>query len=95
MNIDDKLLSKLEKLSALRISDDKREDTMSNLSEIVSFVENLNELDLSAFEATVSTIDTCTPFREDLSKQSDVIDCVLKHAPSHDESFFLVPKVIE
>ena len=48
MQIDDTLLNKLEKLSALQISDEKREEVKKQLSEIVSFVDILNELDLSS-----------------------------------------------
>lgn len=95
MKIDDVLLNKLEKLSALNISADKREDTKKDLSEIVNFVEILNELDLDSFEAAVSTINASTPFREDLAKKSDVIDIILANSPKHDEHFFILPKIIE
>ena len=46
MYIDDKMLEKLEKLSALKIPDDKREEFKEQLSKIVDFVEVLNELNL-------------------------------------------------
>lgn len=55
MQIDEKLLSKLEKLSALQITKNRNE-TIAQLSEIVNFVEKLNELDLDSQEITVSTI---------------------------------------
>lgn len=53
MQIDEKLLSKLEKLSALQITKNRNE-TIVQLSEIVNFVEKLNELDLDSQEITVS-----------------------------------------
>ncbi|MEN8303803.1 MAG: Asp-tRNA(Asn)/Glu-tRNA(Gln) amidotransferase GatCAB subunit C, partial [Campylobacterota bacterium] len=37
MQVDDALLSRLEKLSFLKVSDDKREEIKSQLSEIVTF----------------------------------------------------------
>ncbi|ENL6330822.1 Asp-tRNA(Asn)/Glu-tRNA(Gln) amidotransferase GatCAB subunit C, partial [Campylobacter coli] len=43
MQIDEKLLSKLEKLSALQIEEEKRSEVICELSEIVNFVEKLNE----------------------------------------------------
>ena len=43
MQVDDALLTKLEKLSFVKISDDKREEIIGQLSEIVSFVDNLSE----------------------------------------------------
>ncbi|EPS5758848.1 Asp-tRNA(Asn)/Glu-tRNA(Gln) amidotransferase subunit GatC, partial [Campylobacter coli] len=63
MQIDEKLLSKLEKLSALQIEEEKRSEVICELSEIVNFVEKLNELDLSSSEVAISTIKGGAPFR--------------------------------
>ncbi|MBN7287398.1 MULTISPECIES: Asp-tRNA(Asn)/Glu-tRNA(Gln) amidotransferase subunit GatC [Campylobacter] len=95
MQIDDALLSKLEKLSSLKTNDDKREEIKRQLSEIVSFVDVLNELDLKGSEAVVSSIKGGTLLREDSPIASDVIDVILKNAPSQEGHFFSVPKIIE
>ncbi|EAI2977338.1 Asp-tRNA(Asn)/Glu-tRNA(Gln) amidotransferase subunit GatC [Campylobacter jejuni] len=95
MQIDEKLLSKLEKLSALQIEEEKRSEVICQLSEIVDFVEKLNELDLSSSEVTISTIEGGTPFRSDDINSSSVVETVLNHAPKSNEHFFIVPKIIE
>ncbi|KEA46201.1 glutamyl-tRNA amidotransferase [Campylobacter mucosalis] len=95
MVINDTLLDKLEKLSSLKVSDDKREEIKKQLGEIVTFVEVLNELDLDNEEAVVSAIKGGTLLREDIAKQSDVIDTILSHSPSRESGFFVVPKIIE
>lgn len=95
MQIDQTLLSKLEKLSALKIADEKKEELLKELSEIVNFVEKLNELDLSSSEALINTTKGQTPLRMDISQNSDIIDEVLEHSPKSFEHFFLVPKIIE
>lgn len=95
MQIDEKLLSKLEKLSALQIKEEKRNEVIQELSEIVNFVDKLNELDLSSSEIAISTIKGGTPFRSDDANNSDVIDGVLSHAPKSNDHFFIVPKIIE
>ena len=46
MTIDDKLLEKLENLSAIKIDDDKKESIKSELNDILNFVENLNKMDM-------------------------------------------------
>lgn len=56
MKITDEMLGKLEKLSALSVPADKREEFKGQLSQIVGFVEILDELDLAGLEAEVSTI---------------------------------------
>lgn len=92
MTIDDTLLAKLEKLSAIKIADEKREETKKQLSEIVGFVEVLNELDLNSQSGKASG---ATPFRADSVKSASVIDEIFANAPASGEHFFLVPKIIE
>ena len=61
----------------------------------MSFAGILDELDLSASQAVVSSREGGTPLREDVSVSSDVIETVLKNAPMSSEHFFVVPKIIE
>lgn len=95
MQIDDTLLAKLEKLSSLKIGEEKRKEIENQLSEILNFVDILDELDLSDVGAVVNSIDGGTPLREDVSVSSDVIETILKNAPMSSEHFFVVPKIIE
>lgn len=96
MKIDDALLQKLEKLSSLKISDEKREGVITQLSEIVSFVEILNELDLTHEEATFTTVAGGTPLREDIPHVvPSIVKTILEHAPKSKNGFFVVPKIIE
>ena len=94
--INDELLQKLEKLSSINISDEKREETIKEIGKIVDFVENLNELDLDNKDDHFSTIDGGTPFREDKpSVNPETIESILSHAPKAEGGFFVVPKIIE
>ncbi|MDR3346418.1 MAG: Asp-tRNA(Asn)/Glu-tRNA(Gln) amidotransferase subunit GatC [Campylobacteraceae bacterium] len=96
MNINNQLLTKLETLSSLKVEDSKRESIVNQLSEIVNFVENLNELDLSGCEATFTTVEGGTPFREDVPFYDDkTVKTVIKYAPNSENGFFIVPKIIE
>lgn len=95
MNIDDKILQKLEKLSALSIPDDKRAEFKEQLSKVVNFVEILNDLDLDSVEATVNIASGSTLFRDDEPVSSDVVNSVLKFAPKTVDRYFEVPKIIE
>ena len=95
MKITDEMLTKLEKLSALSVPEDKREEFKGQLSEIVGFVEILDELDLKGVEAEVSTIKASGPLRDEKTQKSEVIKDILKHAPKANGSYFEVPKIIE
>lgn len=96
MKVDQKILKKLEILSNIEIKPEKRDETIENLSEIVNFVENLNELDLKDKDASFTTLEGGTPFREDIpSQDKEVIEIILQNAPKSENSFFAVPKIIE
>ena len=96
MKIDNRLLEKLEKLSSLEIAKDKRDEMVNQLSKIVEFIENLNELDLDNEEATFTTATGGTPMREDTpSLNPQVIKTILQNAPKSENSSFVVPKIIE
>ena len=96
MQIDDALLTKLEKLSFLKVSDDKREEMITQLSEIVSFVDNLSELNTDNVDANFSMDDKPTFTREDTPSCNTAInDSIINNAPQSGDHFFVVPKIIE
>lgn len=90
MKVDDKLLEKLENLSALKV--ENKDEIKGQISEILNFVENLNSLNLDKKNAKDSAK---TPLREDTPKQSEVIESLLQNAPNAENRFFIVPKIIE
>jgi aspartyl-tRNA(Asn)/glutamyl-tRNA(Gln) amidotransferase subunit C len=96
MQVDEVLLKKLEKLSFLKIADDKREEIINQMSEIVSFVDNLSELNTDGVDDTFAMNDSSTFLREDKpSCDTSVNDAILKNAPQSADHFFIVPKIIE
>ena len=96
MQVDDALLTKLEKLSFLKVSDDKREEIIGQLSEIVTFVDNLSELNTDGVDDNFAMNDNATFTREDTpSCDTKINDDILKNAPQNGDHFFIVPKIIE
>ncbi|RAX54643.1 Asp-tRNA(Asn)/Glu-tRNA(Gln) amidotransferase GatCAB subunit C [Helicobacter sp. 16-1353] len=92
MIIDDKLLKRLENLSAIEVGEDKKEEIKSQLSEILNFVENLNSLDLPS---EIPHRNLPTPLREDTPSNAGIAESVLENAPNAKERFFIVPKIVE
>lgn len=96
MTIDDKTIDKLAKLSSLEIDESKREHLKNDLADIVSFVENLNEIDVSGVDATFTTLSGGQPMREDIVRSDDVLAThIMKHAPKSEDNYFIVPQIIE
>ena len=96
MQIDETLLQRLEKLSYLQIPKEHRAEMIAQLSEIVSFVDNLSELSTEGIDATFAMSEAPTRLREDIAVAERTInDDILAHAPHASEHFFIVPKIIE
>jgi len=96
MIIDNTVLEKLEKLSMLKIENEKKEELAGQLTEILAYVENLAELDTNNLDAAFSTLKDGTPLREDVSSQtSEIAKHIFSHAPNAENDFFIVPKIIE
>lgn len=96
MQIDNTVLEKLEKLSHLHIDENKKDEIIGQLSEIVSYVENLAELDTSKLDASFSTLEGGTPMREDIAVLNLTVSSdILSHAPQSEDDFFVVPAIIE
>jgi aspartyl-tRNA(Asn)/glutamyl-tRNA(Gln) amidotransferase subunit C len=96
MQIDSTLLAKLEKLSHLKIAEEKKTEVMEQLSGILEYVENLNELNTDHLEGTFSTLEGGTPLRADIpSSNPEVSQTILSNAPQSANDFFIVPAIIE
>lgn len=96
MQIDNTVLNKLEKLSHLKIDESKKDEVITQLSEILNYIDNLNELDTDSLDASFSTLDGGTPLREDTPrKSSSIAKDILSNAPQSRDDFFIVPAIIE
>ncbi|MEA1892729.1 MAG: Asp-tRNA(Asn)/Glu-tRNA(Gln) amidotransferase subunit GatC [Campylobacterota bacterium] len=96
MQADEALLTKLEKLSFLKVDENKREKIIEQFSEIVTFVDNLSELNTDGVDENFAMNDSSTYTREDIPTSDVAIQKdILKHAPQSADDFFIVPKIIE
>jgi aspartyl-tRNA(Asn)/glutamyl-tRNA(Gln) amidotransferase subunit C len=96
MKFDDTMLQRLEKLSMLKISDEKREEMIKELEKIVGFVDILSELDTEGLDPSFSTLEGGTPMRDDVpSENPEIRKIILENAPAAENDYFVVPNIIE
>jgi aspartyl-tRNA(Asn)/glutamyl-tRNA(Gln) amidotransferase subunit C len=81
MALDKATVAHIAALARIRISEDELEPLAGELSRILDWVEQLNEVDL--------------PMREDVVTDGGCRDAILGNAPSAAHGFFTVPKVVE
>jgi aspartyl-tRNA(Asn)/glutamyl-tRNA(Gln) amidotransferase subunit C len=86
---------KIASLARLEFSDLELEDYREHLSEILSYVCKLNEIDTDDIEPTWLIRNDRIAMREDEVQASIPVDSVMMNAPSHKNGFFCVPKVIQ
>ena len=96
MHIDDTVLTKLEKLSHLHIDASKKEEVKEQLTGILNYIDNLNELNTDTLDASFSTLEGGTPLRADRPRErTDIPKEILSHAPQAKDDFFIVPAIID
>ncbi len=80
-----------------RIELNAKETTLlaEQLNNILTYIEKLNQLDTKAVEPLSHALDIANVSRKDTVKKSLGTQEALKNAPSSDNGFFKVPKVIE
>ncbi len=95
MEVTDALVEKLAHLSRLEFNATDKEEIKNDLQRMISFVEKLDELDLSDTEPLLHMSSGINVLRADEIKGSTTREEALKNAPAHDNKFFKVPKVIK
>ncbi len=95
MKIDKNTTLKIAKLSRIKIDDSEVDELSSQLSAIVNWVEQLNEVDTDNIEPLSNVSMAKLPLRKDIENRDDNSKEVLSNAPDKLENYFAVPKVVE
>lgn len=94
MEVTDKLITDLSTLARLEFNSQEQVQIKSDLQKMVNFIEKLTELDTTGIEPLLHMSDNINVLREDEVKNQVTREDAFLNAPSHDDQFFLVPKVI-
>ncbi|CAG9621337.1 Asp-tRNA(Asn)/Glu-tRNA(Gln) amidotransferase subunit GatC [Sutcliffiella rhizosphaerae] len=82
-------------LARLAIDEDEIKMFTSQLDAIISFAEQLNELDTEDVLPTSHVLHMKNVMREDLANNGLPVEEVLKNAPDHKDGQIRVPSIIE
>lgn len=95
MAIDTETVKRVAFLSRLKIDDAKIEATEKEFNKILSWIEELNEVNTDNVEPLISVNDTTLRMRDDEITDGNYQEAVLKNAPDKEYDYFAVPKVVE
>jgi aspartyl-tRNA(Asn)/glutamyl-tRNA(Gln) amidotransferase subunit C len=95
MTIDEQTVDKIAHLARLQLAADEKKDMIKDMNKILGFMDKLNEVDTTGVEPLVYMTAEPNVLREDVVKQEITTEEALQNAPDHNESYFLVEKVIK
>ena len=82
-------------LARIQLSPEEVTRLQGQLSDVLEYVNQLKQVDVSGVDATAHAIPEAHAFRADEVKPSLDREQVLGNAPSQSDDLFLVPKIIE
>jgi aspartyl-tRNA(Asn)/glutamyl-tRNA(Gln) amidotransferase subunit C len=88
-------IEKVARLARLELSEEEKETYGNQLEQILTYMEQLNQLDTAGVEPTSHAIPIQNAFREDEMKPSFLQEEVLGIAPEKEDGHFKVPRIIE
>ena len=86
---------KIAKLCRIRVNDEDIKELSAELSSILDWVEQLNEVNTDNIEPLSNVSSSELPLRKDEENSDDNSKEILSNAPEKIENYFVVPKVVE
>ena len=95
MSVDTATVRHIAKLARIAMSEAEVEALVPELNNILGWVEQLQEVDVTGVEPMTAVIPNTLRMRDDVVTDGGIRDQVLANAPVAEHGFFAVPKVIE
>lgn len=95
MALDKNTVTKIARLSRIKVTDEEKEHYAAEISGILKWIEQLQEVNTEGVPQMVSVADMRLPWREDKVTDGNQQEAVIKNAPQAEYGCFGVPKVIE
>jgi aspartyl-tRNA(Asn)/glutamyl-tRNA(Gln) amidotransferase subunit C len=95
MQVDEATVRRIARLARIKITEAEAKGLVKELSGILNWVEQLDEVDTSAVEPMTRVVPIELKKREDVVTDGNKTDQILKNAPMTEDGFFVVPKIVE
>jgi len=83
------------RLARLELEAAEEQSLQANMSEILTYIDQLNQLDTTDIAPTAQVGEAGSPMRDDVVANRPAPDDMLFNAPEREGHFFKVPKIIE
>jgi aspartyl-tRNA(Asn)/glutamyl-tRNA(Gln) amidotransferase subunit C len=95
MVLDKAAVAHIASLARIRLAEAEFEPLAGELSRILDWVEQLNEVDTAGVAPMASAAAASLPMRDDIVTDGGCPEAILDNAPRSARGFFTVPKVVE
>ena len=95
MSVDKATVAHIAHLARIGVKDEELEPLAAELSGILQWIEQLNEVDTDDVPPMASVHDQVLRWRDDVINDGGKQDEITANAPDGENGFFAVPKVIE
>ncbi len=95
MKVDEATVRRIARLARIRIDDVEAGRLVGELSSILTWVEQLEEVNTDGVEPMTSVVNAQIKMRQDEVTDGGYLDRILANAPSVEDGYFIVPKVVE
>ena len=95
MQVDEATVRRIARLARIKVTDAEAKGLEKELSGILDWVAQLNEVDTSDVEPMTRVVAQAMKMRHDVVTDGEKAAEVIKNAPMSEDNFFVVPKVVE
>lgn len=95
MSVNESDINKIAKLAKLSIPDEEKPNITRQVNSIVSWVEQLSQVNTDNIDIVTNVHDIAMPMMQDIVSDGDIAKDILKNAPKSQYDYFATPKVID
>jgi aspartyl-tRNA(Asn)/glutamyl-tRNA(Gln) amidotransferase subunit C len=95
MQVDEATVRRIARLARIKVTDEEARALEKELSGILDWVKQLDEVDVGNVEPMTRVIPMTLKKRDDKVTDGEIPEQVLANAPQREGDFFVVPKVVE
>ena len=88
-------VSKVAQLAKLKLNEEQLDNHATQIEKILDYINQLEKIDTTNVACTTRAIEVTNVFRTDQTEKYKNRDDLLNLAPSREEDFFKVPKIIK
>ncbi len=95
MSLDKATVARIARLARIRVGEEEQDSLAGELNQIMTWIEQLNEVNTDGVQPMTGVGATKLPLREDKVTDGGYPEKVLANATDAKDGFFSVPKVVE